>query len=581
MSVVFAAHIKAQRKVIAIAGSIAVCIGMAHAQVPTPDPTSELKRQQQRDDAARQRQLPEVDVRLQAETMKDKVSDTSKKLITDEVPCFTIKKIELTGADANTFQWLYPSLSGQDGHDDPVGKCLGVSSVNVLLDRLQHKLLEAGLSTTRALAAPQDISSGVLAISIIAGRIREIRYKTELNTRTPSLVTLPLRQGRMLELSDLEQALENLKRIPTAEAEINIEPGKIPGESDLVISYARKSPFRGSLSIDDSGSKATGKLLGALSLSYDNPLALNDLLNINLNRSIGGKSSAGRSGTQGYSLQYSMPLGYWTFSVSANANDYRQTVAGLSQTYIYSGASSSADARISRLIHRSATAKTTITARAFNRQSKNLIDDTEVEVQRRRVAGWELGASHKQFISKAVLDASLNIKRGTGAFGAISAPEEPFGEGTSRFRILTTEINVSAPFKLGQKGIRWSSQWRAQWNQTPLTPQDRFSIGGRYSVRGFDGENSLSAERGSTLRNELAVDLDIPLHEVYVALDHGRVGGLSSQLLAGKKLLGAALGIRGSYAKAQYELFIGRPLSKPQGLETSKTTAGFSLNFNF
>jgi hemolysin activation/secretion protein len=559
------------------------CLGVAHAQiqVPTPDPTPELKRQQQRDDAARQRQQPEVDVRLQAEMMKDKASDASKKLITNETPCFTIKKIDLTGADAPTFQWLYPSLKGQDGRDDPVGKCLGVSGVNVLLDRLQDRLLEAGYSTTRALAAPQDISSGVLAISIVTGRIREIRYKTEPNTRTPFLLTLPLRQGRVLEMSDLEQALENLKRIPTAEAEINIEPGKMPGESDLVISYVRKSPFRGGLSIDDSGSKATGKLLGALSLSYDNPLALNDLLAVNLNRSIGGKSSTRSSATQGYSLQYSVPLGYWTFSVSANANDYRQTVAGLNQSYIYSGTSSSADARVSRLIHRSAQAKTTLSARAFARQSKNFIDDTEVEVQRRQVAGWELGVSHKQFISKAVLDASFNVKRGTGAFGAISAPEEPFGEGTSRFRILTSEINLSVPFRLEQKSLRWSSQWRAQWNQTPLTPQDRFSIGGRYSVRGFDGESSLSAERGYTLRNELAVDLGLPLHEAYVAMDHGRVSGPSSVFLAGKKLSGAALGIRGSYAKAQYELFIGRPLSKPQALETSKLTVGFSLNFNF
>ena len=37
-----------------------------------------------------------------------------------------------------------------------------------------------------------------------------------------------------------------------------------------------------------------------------------------------------------------------------------------------------------------------------------------------------------------------------------------------------------------------------------LDAQDRFAIGGRYTVRGYDGEASLSAERGWLLRNDLS-----------------------------------------------------------------------------
>ena len=35
-----------------------------------------------------------------------------------------------------------------------------------------------------------------------------------------------------------------------------------------------------------------------------------------------------------------------------------------------------------------------------------------------------------------------------------------------------------------------------QYNKTPLTLQDRFSIGGLYSVRGFDGQMSLVGQKG-------------------------------------------------------------------------------------
>ena len=91
---------------------------------------------------------------------------------------------------------------------------------------------------------------------------------------------------------------------------------------------------------------------------------------------------------------------------------------------------------------------------------------------------------------------SLAWRRGTGAFGALRAPEEKFDEGTSRFRIATAELGLNAPFQFGAQKLRYTGLWRAQWNRSPLTQQDQFSIGGRYTVRGFDGESSLMGERG-------------------------------------------------------------------------------------
>ena len=153
--------------------------------------------------------------------------------------------------------------------------------------------------------------------------------------------------------------------------------------------------------------------------------------------------------------------------------------------------------------------------RGWQRESKNYIDDTEIEVQRRRTAGWELGLTHKQFIGTATLDASVAYRRGTGAFHALRSPEEmaqlwdptlPL-EGTSRMKLITADAQFSVPFRLGKQRLRYTAAWRAQWNRTPLSPQDRFAIGGRYTVRGFDGESSLSGERGWSLRNDLSLGI--------------------------------------------------------------------------
>jgi hemolysin activation/secretion protein len=556
---------------------LAVAIQSSFAQTP-PDPSGELRRQQERQEAERQRQLPPVDVRTASPQAAPVNIPTV--LPQDETPCFNIQQIKLSGKDAAQFEWLLEHLAGSADNDSALRKCVGANGINVLLKRAQDALIEHGYVTSRVLTQPQDISQGLLTFSVIAGRIREIRYAQPDGSRNPAKALLPLRSGDILNLRDVEQALENLKRVPTAEADIKIEPGAAPGESDLVISYVQKIPFRVNLSVDDSGSKGSGIYQGALTLSYDNWWTASDLFYVTFNHDLGG-GDPGSRGTRGHSAHYSIPLGYWTLAFNGSASSYFQTVSGATQDYIYSGNSGNGDVKLSRLVYRDATRKLTLSLRGFYRASKNFIDDTEVQVQRRKIGGLELGANYREFIGRGILDTSLNYKRGTGAFSSLPSPEEAFGEGTSRFKLITADMNYSLPFKMAEQNLRWSSNWRAQWNRTPLTPQDRFSIGSRYSVRGFNGENSLSAERGFTWRNELAAALGESGQETYLALDHGRIGGPSSDLLVGKKLTGMAIGLRGGWKGLQYEIFVGHPLNKPDNFRASSTTGGFNLNYSF
>ena len=141
--------------------------------------------------------------------------------------------------------------------------------------------------------------------------------------------------------------------------------------------------------------------------------------------------------------------------------------------------------------------------------------------------GWEFGLAHREFIGEATLDASLAYRRGTGAQRAMRAPEEAFGEGTSRLRLATADAQFSLPFVVEGQRMRYSAAWRAQWNHTPLVPQDRFSIGSRYTVRGFDGETTLSSERGWLLRNDLGFAVPSLGAELYWGLDYGRVSAKS------------------------------------------------------
>lgn len=564
---------------------LALCAATSWAQTVTPaqSASEEYLRQQERSRLLREQQERIPDVRLPSPA----VLPNLERLPADEAPCVRVNQTTLIGDAADQFQWaLSAANQAADGTvDSPIGRCLGTGSVNLVMRRIQNAILARGYVAARVLLGAQgELEQGILQLTLFPGRIHSIRFAPDTHLRATQWNAVPAKPGDLLNLRDVEQALENFKRVPSAEADIQITPaegaGIALGQSDLVIQWQQGLPFRLNLSADDSGTKATGKYQGNVTISYDHWWTLNDLFYLSLNHDMGGGDSGAR-GTSAHTAHYSVPFGYWLLGFTTSSNIYHQSVAGATQTYLYSGESQNNEVKLSRLIYRDAVRKTTLSLRGWTRTSKNSIDDTEVEIQRRLMAGWELGLSHREFINTAKLDLSLNYRRGTGAFDSLPAPEEAFGEGTSRPKITTVEAQLNAPFSLGEQRLRYNGTWRLQYNGTPLVPQDRFAIGGRYTVRGFGGESQLSAEHGWLIRNDLSFALEEAGQELYLGVDYGQVGGPTSQTLVGTRLSGAVLGLRGSAKGFSYDVFVGQPIHKPSGFKAADGVAGFSVNLSF
>lgn len=559
-------------------GLCAAPVSIALAQTaPTDSAAQELLRQQERERILRQQQEAKPDVRLERAATEEQT-----RLPVDESPCFRIDRITLTGDAAERFQWALKAADPSD--DSATGRCLGTAGINLTMKRVQNAIVARGYVTTRVLAAPQDLKQGTLALTVIPGRIRAVRFTEDSNPRATKWNAVPAVAGDILNLRDIEQGLENFKRVPTADADIQIAPAEgpdaKPGESDLVIAWKQGLPFRVNLSADDSGSKYTGKYQGSVTVSYDDWWTLNDLFYVSFNHDLGGGYS-GSKGTRGYTIHYEVPYDYWLLGFTTSNYDYHQSVAGANQTYIYSGTSENSEVRLSRLFYRDAVRKTSAYVRAWLRSSSNAIDDTEVLVQRRRMAGWEFGLNHREFIGVATLDANVAYRKGTGMLSSLPAPEEAFDEGTSRPSIITADAQLTVPFSLASQRLRYTTAWRGQWNRTPLVPQDRFSIGGRYTVRGFDGENTLIGDRGWLVRNDLGWTVGNTGQELYLGVDYGEVGGQSSRFLIGQHLAGAVIGLRGGYKGMFWDVFVGTPLSKPEGFRTGSTTAGFNVSWSY
>ena len=242
-----------------------------------PQPFIEEQRQQERERALRAQQERSVDARLPSGG-----APAATRLPPSETPCFTIQDIVLDGEMADKFQWLLPTAAqvpGTETSDTPIGRCLGTQGINTVLARMQHALVAQGWVTTRVLAAPQDLSPGTLRLTLVPGRIAAIRFADGAASASASSLGLhtaiPAQPGDLLNLRDIEQGLENLKRLPTADADIQIEPSTAPaarpGDSDLVISYRRAFPLRVSLSLDDSGTESTGRTQAGATVAWDGP----------------------------------------------------------------------------------------------------------------------------------------------------------------------------------------------------------------------------------------------------------------------------------------------------------------------
>ena len=245
----------------------------------------ELQRQIERDRTLREQQETAPDIRLQAPAAAD-----PGRLPVTETPCFPVREIVLKTSQPDIdFAWAWPAA---DPEDDPAsGRCLGSAGINLVMKRVQNAIVARGYVTTRVLAEAQDLRDGILTLSILPGRIRGIRFAEGTSSRANAWNAMPARPGDLLNLRDIEQGLENFKRVPTAEADIQILPGDDPGESDVLVTWKQDFPLRLTLSANDGGSKSTGKYLGSVTVSGDHLLALNDLFYASFNRNLGTHDS--------------------------------------------------------------------------------------------------------------------------------------------------------------------------------------------------------------------------------------------------------------------------------------------------
>ena len=220
--------------------------------------TSEI--QQAVQDALRQQQLQVQ--RQQEQLLKERQSTVSPAQIEVQEPapvaavagaCREVQVIEVEGVKH------LPSRAIEQITAAYAAKCLGVSEIENILSELTRAYVQRGWISARAYLPEQDLSQGHLKILVVEGQLASIRLEDNgaqsisIATAAPGLV------GEPLNIRDLEQALDQINRLSSNHATLDMLPGKDAGDTVVVLRNQPSRRLRLLASFDNHGSESTGQ----------------------------------------------------------------------------------------------------------------------------------------------------------------------------------------------------------------------------------------------------------------------------------------------------------------------------------
>ncbi|WP_408636845.1 ShlB/FhaC/HecB family hemolysin secretion/activation protein [Pseudomonas aestuarii] len=496
-----------------------------------------------------------------------------------EARCFEVRHIRLEGAsllgEAERLALLEPFA----------GRCLGTGQLNALLKAITDHYLGRGYVTTRAYLPQQDLADGELEVIVIEGRLEGLDSSALASERELAMV-FPGQTGEVLNLRELEQLVEQLGRLPSRRAQLELVPGEQVGGSRVRLEGQRDKPWRVSLARHNDGQRSTGEQQWGLGLDWDSPLGLADQLSLRASRD--AVSDRYRH-SQSQSLNYSLPYGWWSFNYSYSQSYYRTQSEANGFAFDTDGDSASHALRAERVLHRDSLSKTAVNLGVSHLRSNNFILGNRIDVSSQRLSEAQLGFNHGRRIGTAFVNADIGWQHGSGAFDAQRRGDPQGGEPVARYHKYSLTLSYLQPFQLWGESFSFDSLASGQKSEDVLFGPQRISVGGLSSVRGFK-EQSIAGDSGGYWRNQLRWRKAVaweplrPFVQEYglaLAYDVGVISGGRHNPEQRGRLSGNAieLSARGQHLAAS--LTLARSLERPDAIERQEHPLYFRLDLFF
>ncbi|AVE78451.1 ShlB/FhaC/HecB family hemolysin secretion/activation protein [Klebsiella michiganensis] len=490
-----------------------------------------------------------------------------------EATCRYINHVEIISADHKLTLGLLGNIARQAEK-----KCLGIEGIRLLTTTLQNELIARGYITSLIDVPSQSLNDSILSITLSYGYIGNISWASDNSATTSLWNAIPAKTGDILKLTELEQGMANLQRLPGSSAQMKIMPGKNNAESDIQISRHLARNWQVGAWLDDAGSRSSGRYQAGDALYLYDLTTLNDILYLSMGGDV--EFNQHNDGNQNKSLYYSIPFGFWSLNLYGSQSEYRQQFNGRYSTIEYKSKNDYASATLTRLLSHTRQQKTTVDARISKSTSHYYFGGSELSVMRKQNPAWDITVHQQRYFTHTIIDASLGVQRSLPWLSSVPTPEEKAGLYSKLSRIIHADLQALMKFELTGDKFSYAPHVNIQISPDILSVDNQFNIGNRWTVRGFDGERTLSGNQGWYWRNDFIWDMPAPEQQLYLGIDVGRITG-TEQYGNGKVISGASMGVRGSVIATQYDFFLGTPLVKPNGFHTDPVNLGFSLQWRY
>jgi len=444
------------------------------------------------------------------------------------------------------------------------GQCLGVSEVEQILGEITRDYITRGLITARAYLPAQDLSRGTLTILVLEGRIESIMVddgdRRSINPRT--VFPAP---GELLNLRDIEQGIDQVNKLASNNATLDIQPGDQAGASKIVIRNTPSFPLHASLSADNTGSDSTGRNQLGTALSADNLLGLNELMLFTYRRSQPNDNA--RKGSVSKSLVFAVPYRYATVSYSGSRSHFTSSVAlPTGDALPFQGESKNDALRAEHLVFRNQSTRQTLSAMLTVKDTRNFLAGNFLSVSSRTLTVLDLDSSTSTGFLDGALTLDVGYAHGLKTAGALrDADGIPDTAPRAQFSKFKYGLSWLRPFQVAGVRAVWTTALTGQHARDVLYGSEQLLIGGLYSVRGFVN-NTLSGDNGWYVRNELAVHPVLPLMNlpvrVYAGVDYGRVSNRAPDVPEGA-LSGRVIGASASWKGMSIDVSNARAMHQP------------------
>ena len=227
------------------------------------------------------RRLEEKDQKLRERIQKERVSPAVENVSQEEskpVPdgeTVLVSKIEVSGAT------LLSSVGVRKEIGQYENKQISMRDMQEVANRITDAYRQKGFITSRAVLPPQKIENGILKIQVIEGRMGQLDVEGNKYFRT-SLIRkrIDLKPGDPFDYNKLKKNLASLNQVQDRKVQTVLKPGKDNGTTDLVLNVKDSLPIHAGVSFDNYGSRYLRKNRYQGTLTHNNLLGFDDILNL-------------------------------------------------------------------------------------------------------------------------------------------------------------------------------------------------------------------------------------------------------------------------------------------------------------